>query len=221
MSEDTAVRPDTATEDTTKITRTAERSRLVVPPALAAQGFEALPAGQPNLWGIDADVYLFKPLRAWDAAQKMADKIVARTGGNVYTLVSAIMETLRAIAAMQPEVDEETGEVESQDAFARTRGEVFLSMTTQNWAAFMGRCPDLAVHALAREVIEETCVHRLPTAEEQAKPADDPTKDHGGRLFHATGAGAVDNFYRGRRGQILRIGLCALWGSCGDFFAVR
>jgi len=56
---------------------------------------------------------------------------------------------------------------------------------------------------------------------EQAKDDADPTKDHGGKLFEVKGVGSVDNFYKGRRQQIMRIGLAAFWGSCGDFFVGR
>lgn len=213
-------RPDTATEDDATIRRRRPRSELVVPAAFADRGYEALPAGPGNLWGIDDDCYIYRPLRAWDAAQVEADRVVALTSGGVYTLTSAVMTTMRGVAALRPE-EREDGTPETPEQFAVLQNETWVALLRRNWSDFLAACPAFEPFKFARGAIEKCDVRRVPASAEAAKHDDDPTKDHGGPLFKIVGAGSPDAFYRGRRDQLLRVGLCAFWGSCGDFFGVR
>lgn len=216
-------RADTATEDNDKM---AAPTRLVVPDVFAAQGYEAMPFGYGNLWAVDEDQYIYKPLRAWDAAQQVADDVVVRTGGNIYTLASAMMEVMRAVAGIEParkrdEDGEPTGELETLEEIAAIRGRVWQSESMKAWTAFLAACPNFKPMEFAKSMILRCSVHRIASPDDQQKSADDPTKDHAGKIFEATGAGSVDRYYRGRRQVLVRIGLAAFWGSCGDFFGAR
>ena len=215
MNEET--RPDTATEDAETVAPLV--SAVVVPDALARLGYEAMQFGPANLWGVTDDQYIYKPLRAWDAAQREVDDVIAKTGGSVFTLASAMLATLRGVAEMKPgEVD---GVEETREEFEQIRFASFQQMVNQNWSAFLHSCPSFGPAAFASAMIKKCDVRRLPTVAEQAKPDGDPSKDHGGYILGVKGAGAPDVFYRGRRQQLLRIGLAAFWGSCGDFFVGR
>lgn len=180
-----------------------------VPAAFADKGYERLPYGG-GLFGIRRDRYIYRPMRAWDAAQKFADELVERTGGGVFLLVHDVLSTLQAVARSRPAEDEKPEE------HGALMGEVFMRRVNEHWRAFLDGNPRLQPYALARRVIEACEVRRLPHPDEADKP--EPERDPGGFIFSATGPGAVERHYRGRRHQVLRVGLAAAWGSVGDFF---
>lgn len=221
MNMTSETRQDTATEDAETIRGRRPNTTLVVPEALARLGYEAMPFGVGNLWDVHDDQYIYRPLRAWDAAQAEVDAVIKMTGGSVFTLASAMLSIMRATATIQPEIDEETGKPETEDTVNRIRGSFWLEKSSATWTSFLAACPEFKLASFARDMVVKCGVHRLPTAAEQAKDDADPTKDHGGKLFEIKGAGSVDNFYKGRRQQVMRIGLAAFWGSCGDFFVGR
>ena len=217
-------RTDTATEDAQELA--PSKTRLVVPDVFASQGYEAMPFGYGNLWAVTDDQYIYKPLAAWDAAQQCADDVVVRTGGNIYTLASSMMEVMRAVAAIRREArigedGEPTGELETDDEVYALRGRIWQDKSMEVWSSFVASCPRFKPAEFAREMIVKCSVRRIASLAEQNKDATDPTRDHAGPIFEVKGAGSVENFYRGRRQQLVRIGLAAFWGSCGDFFDAR
>lgn len=180
-----------------------------VPAAFAEQGFERLPTG---LFAIQGGRYIYRPMRAWDTAQKFADDLVQRTGGAIYTLVHACLVDLQEFARMQPE------EGQTREQFVTELGELAIGMQVRRWREFVAACPDLRPYELARTIIEACAVRRLPDPNDARPEAE---RDPGGLIFQIAGAGRVEHYYRGRRQQILRIAAAAAWGSVGDFFGVR
>lgn len=180
-----------------------------VPASFAERGYERLPYGG-GLFGIRRDHYIYRPMRAWDVAQKFVDELIERTGGGVFVLVHEVLATLSAVGSDAPAEGEDPAE------HARVMGEVFTRRVNKHWQDFLDSNPRLQPYALARRVIEACDVRRLPHPDEADKP--EPERDPGGSIFAATGPGAVERFYRGRRHQVLRLGVAAAWGSVGDFF---
>lgn len=207
---------DTTTADAAKLrtmmnaaTQSILNPEFEVPPSFDKLGYEKLPRAG-GLFGILKAHYIYKPMRAWDDAQKFADELIERTGGGIFLFVSDILSDLAACAALKQ------GDDEDEATYQREIGETFLRMCNTRWQSFLGACPNLKPFELARRVIEKTDVRRLPHPSEADKP--EAERDPGGRIFDATGPGRVETFYRGRRDQILRIGIAATWGSVGDFF---
>lgn len=206
---------DTVDEDLEKAKRMIDEAardmldpQFDVPAAFAKTGYERLPYGG-GLFGIRGH-YIYRPMRAWDAAQKFADELIALTGGSIFVLVHDILALLRVVGQSKP-ADGETPEQHSA-----IMGEVFIGQTEKHWQAFLDACPRVQPFAAARRVIEACEVRRLVHPGEADKPESE--RDTGGLIFNATGPGAVERFYRGRRHQILRVAIAATWGSVGDFF---
>lgn len=182
-----------------------EKTSRVVPPALGRQGFELLETPGFN---ISDEFYVYKPLRAWDAAQYEVDNLIRLTGGRIYDFVESVREAIRASFEMQLE----EGEPES------LREVVFGRMVMERWTAFLATAPNFAPAEWATRMIKKCEVRRIAKPEHHNKLDTDPTKDFAGAIFEVTGAGAVDTYYRGRRTHVVRVGLAAGWGSIGDFF---
>lgn len=211
MQLETTLPADTATADAQTI---APETPMFTPPqGLLDQGFEALPIHP--LWGLGDDIrYVYKPLRAWDDAQKMADRAIELTGGRINLLAHELMLAMRECAAIQPQ------DGETEDELYLLRGQVWQKLATEAWTRFLESVPRFKPYEFAKEAIERCGVRRVPASGEDSKPGNDASRDPGGLIFQATGGGAVERYYKGRRHHILRIGLCAFWGSCGDFFGV-
>lgn len=212
-----ALPPDTTDDDVAKLRAMLRQAHaedvnpsFEVPPSFAEQGYEPLPRGG-GLFAIRRDHLIYKPMRAWDAAQKFADELVEVTGGAIYVLTHGVLEDLRGVAALTPD------EGQSRADFELEVGSTLLRLQRQRWHAFLAACPRLQPYAYARRVIEACKVRRLPHPDEADKP--EAERDPGGDIFKATGPGAVEVHYRGRQEQILRIGIAAAWGSVGGFFA--
>ena len=105
-----------------------------VPAAFADKGYERLPYGG-GLFGIRRDRYIYRPMRAWDAAQKFADELVERTGGGVFLLVHDVLATLQAVARSRPAEDEKPEE------HGALMGEVFMRRVNEHWRAFLDGKP--------------------------------------------------------------------------------
>lgn len=186
-----------------------------VPENLAKIGYESL-TKNPPMWGIRGDwQYIYKPLVAWDAAQRFADELIKLTGGHVFTFVAGMFQVIRVTAELEP------AEGQTDDDLTRERVDFFGQQSRKLWASLLDACPNFAPNAWAQDVIKRCDVRRIPSPAEQAKADDDPTKDLGGPIFSVQGAGEVGRFYRGNRDQIVRLALAAAWGSVGDFFVPR
>lgn len=181
----------------------------IVPDAFVRLGFELLDTPGFN---ISDEHYIYKPLRAWDAAQVEADYLIRITGGGIYTLVESIRETLRAVTEMKQE------EGQSKEEFLSQGEQIFAKMVMSRWTDFLLSVPNFSPAEWATRMLKKCEVRRIAKPEHHGKPDTDPTKDCAGLIFECTGAGHVDTYYRRRRSHLVRVGLAAGWGSVGDFF---
>jgi len=181
----------------------------VVPPPLAKLGYEVL---APPGFNISDEFYVYRPLRAWDAAQVEVDKLIRMTGGGIYTFVESVRDALKAVIEMPPE----DGQTEQEADAAREQ--LFAKMTMSRWADFLLSVPNFNPAEWSTHMIRRCEVRRIAKPEHHEKPDTDPTKDFAGPIFDCTGFGHVDNYYRRRRAHLLRVGIAAGWGSIGDFF---
>lgn len=180
-----------------------------VPPAFAKLGYELLATPGFN---ISDEFYIYRPLRAWDAAQAEVDNLIRITGGGIYTFVESIREALRAVTSMAPEDGQSEAEFSAQSEL------IWSKMVMSRWADFLLSVPNFNPAEWATRMLKKCEVRRIAKPEHHSKPDTDPTKDCAGLIFECTGFGHVDSYYRGRRSHLVRVGIAAGWGSIGDFF---
>lgn len=169
------------------------------PQAMLDQGWIRLP--HAAAFALAPERYLFKRLGAWDDACNLADRIKIITDGRVWYLFGEIKNVLK-VAEERP---------------AEMRNAVISAGIESVWIDFCSATPNFQPYKFAGEMIKQHRVFRVPLPSDL--PDEDPRRDIGGFVSEATGASGVMNYYDGRMGHVLRLGLCCAFASVGSHFS--